>query len=66
MEKWLAESRHYRETKTVRLDTRLLKLIPKDQGISDVLNLALNYYLRSIEGREFGKSLESISPSAET
>ena len=45
-ENFLLESRHRRITKTVRLDVRLLKLIPKDQGISDVLNLALRNFLK--------------------
>jgi len=44
-ENFLLESRHHRITKTVRLDERLLRLIPKDYGISDVLNLSLLKFL---------------------
>ena len=54
-ENFLLESRHRRITKTVRLDERLLRLIPKDQGISDVLNLSLLKFLKErnlLEGFE--------------
>ncbi len=41
---WLIQSKAYRKTRTVRLDERLVKNIPKMQ-LSDYLNLALKRFL---------------------